>query len=496
MKKKGVPKGPLGKFIIVDILIIFAALSFAFLIRFQDFSAEHIKIYYILIVPIVLVRIGSLYVFGLYDFSRGFTTFDVIYFTGCAMIVAHAIEVLTILYTGTFIVNPDLRASKMAPNEVVSETPKTTGEGGKFGQDTIDEAPVQYSRYILVLNFVLSWAGASTWRILYLKRRRRWAYDRTRLLIVGAGELGESVQREIQQYSRLGHEVIGLVDDDIESRTNGAAVLGRMRDLPNLVQTNEIEEIIVTSRQANREELLNIISTCQDTGCKIRLLPELYEVIIGHVEIGQVAGVPLISVNSTEINEWIIFIKRLLDLTVSSICLIFLLPCFPFIALAIKYSSSGPVFYRQKRIGKNGRLFILYKFRTMYEDAEMESGPVLSWENDPRVTPVGRFLRRWHLDETPQFFNVLKGEMSLVGPRPERPHFAQQHKEEIPAYQLRETVRPGMTGLAQIHGFYYSPVEHKLRYDLAYIHNMSLLLDLKILFLTLRVTFSGHGPQI
>jgi len=461
MKRKGIPKGPRIKFITVDLVVIAGSIALAFLIRFQELKPENLSIYQLLIGPIFLIRIGALFLFRLYDFSRWLTAFDVIYFTALAMLVSHGAEILLILYTRTFL---------------------------KTGY--------QISRYILALNFLLSWWGAAAWRLLYLRRRRAWAYDRTRFLIVGAGELGESVKREIQQYSRLGHEVAGLVDDDIESRANGEPILGKLRDLDYLVEEHEIDEIIVTSRQANRQELLEIISACQRTGRKVRLLPELYEVTIGQVEIGQVAGIPLITVKSEPLDERGLFAKRALDVTVSLVSLLFLGLALPVIGLAIKSAGRGPVFFRQKRVGKDGRIFTLYKFRTMFENAELGTGPVLSWQQDPRVTYTGRWLRRWHLDELPQFINVLRGEMSLVGPRPERPHFAEQFERDIAAYRLRESVRPGMTGLAQIHGFYNSPVEHKLRYDLAYINNMSLLLDLKILFLTLRAAFTGHGNGV
>ncbi|MEW6233807.1 MAG: sugar transferase [Candidatus Omnitrophota bacterium] len=460
MPKKGAPKGPLWKFLIIDAIVVPSALALSFLVRFQEFRPENSAIYLKLILPILLIRLGSLMVFRLYNFSRSLTSFDVLYITGASMLSAHAIEYLTILYSGKY----------LFPSYEISQS-------------------------IVALNYLFSWAGVALWRILYLERRRRWAYDRTRILIVGAGALGESVQRDIQQYSRLGHEVVGLVDDDIESRANGSPTLGKMSDLRQLVEQHRIDEIIVTSQIANRQELLDIISACQATGCKTRLLPELYEVTIGQVEIEQVAGIPLINVDSGSLSDWGVFVKRTIDIAASAITLLFLSILSPFIAIAIKTSSPGPLFYRQERIGKDGKYFTLYKFRTMYIDAETETGPVLSWEEDPRVTPVGRFLRRWHLDETPQLINVLRGEMSLVGPRPERPHFAQRFEEEIPAYRLRESVRPGMTGLAQIHGFYNSPVEHKLRYDLAYINNMSILLDLKILFLTLWETLPGHRKE-
>jgi exopolysaccharide biosynthesis polyprenyl glycosylphosphotransferase len=470
--KKGVPKGPLWKFLFCDILVILGAIYLAFLIWFQGFRRENILVYYELMLLILLLRLGTLYLYRLYDFRRKFVTFDIIYFTGAAMMTAHAIEFLAILYIGTFYTNATL------PYLTLNTDPEN----------------YQISRGILILNFFLSWAGTSAWRVIYLHRRRRWAYDITQILIVGAGELGESVKSDIKEYSRLGHKVVGLVDDELETPTNGSTILGKMDDLDKLVEKYEIDEIIVTSRMANRRELLEILSKCHSTNRKVRLLPELYEVTIGQVEVEQVAGIPLITTNPKPINElWLVF-KRGMDILCSIMALILFVLALPIISIAIKTSSTGPVFYRQRRVGKDGEIFYLYKLRTMHVNAEFGVGPILSWDDDPRIHDAGRFLRYLHIDEIPQFWNILKGEMSLVGPRPERPHFAEQYYKTIPAYRLREVVRPGMTGLAQIHGFYRSPVEHKLRYDLAYINTMSFLLDCKIIFLTIRMLFSHHNP--
>lgn len=470
--RKGAPKGPIWKFIPCDILVILAALPLAFYIYFQELRQQNFIVYYELLFLILTIPIGTLYIFHMYNFSRRLVTFDIVYFTGVAMIFAHAIEFMAILYAGTFYYTP-----------IISNF--FLGEGSQ---------QYEISRYVVILKFLITWGGTAGWRIIYLQRRRRWAYDVTRMLIVGAGELAESVQSDIKDYSRLGHEVMGLVDDDIEVPSNGSPILGTMADLETLVERYEIDEIIVTSQKANRQELLEILSKCHATGCKVRLLPELYEVTIGQVEVEQVAGIPLITTTPKPVNEIWLFFKRCIDLAISSLALTLLLLFLPFIALAIKISSPGPVFYRQRRVGQHGKIFLLYKFRTMHTNAEDGIGPILSWENDPRVHKTGRFLRRWHIDEMPQFWNILKGEMSIVGPRPERPHFAERHYKEIPAYRLRESVRPGMTGLAQIHGFYYSPVQHKLRYDLAYINTTSLLLDAKIIFLTMRMLFSHHQP--
>ncbi|HXK93128.1 MAG TPA: hypothetical protein PKV38_05540, partial [bacterium] len=289
MNKKGAPKGPLWKFIGVDLLVILGALTLSFLIRFQEIRIENFRIYIALFPILVVIRLAAMAFFRMYDFSRNLTRFDIAYFTGWASLAAHGVEALAILYTAAF-----------------------------YGVE------YQVSRYILFLNFLLSWGLAAGWRMLYLKRRRRWAYDRSRILIVGAGKLGESVQRDIQQYSRLGHEVVGLVDDDIENPGQETPILGKMRDLPDLVQKYAIDEIIVTSQGANRQELLEILSACQSTGCKIHLMPELYEVIIGQVNIGQVGGVPLIPVNPQNANEFSAYGKRIFDLVFGSLFLVLL----------------------------------------------------------------------------------------------------------------------------------------------------------------------------
>ena len=328
--KKGVPKGPLWKFVFCDILVIAAALVLAFLIRFREIRLENILVYYELIFLILFLRIGTLHIFRLYDFRQKFVTFDIIYFTGAAMITAHAIEFLSILYAGTFYYTPIL--------------PRYFAGG--------NNQPFQISRYVVFLNFLLSWAGTAGWRIFYIRRRRRWAYDVTRILIVGAGELGESVQSDIKEYSRLGHQVIGLIDDNIETPSHDSQVLGKIKDLDALVKEYKIDEIIVTSRMANRQELLEILSKCHATNRKVRLLPELYEVTIGQVEVEQVGGVPLITTNPKPVNEIWMFFKRCIDILGAIPALFVLLLILPIIAFTIKSSSPGPVFLPAKKSGQ------------------------------------------------------------------------------------------------------------------------------------------------
>lgn len=478
MTKRGIPKGPLGKFLLTDTVVVLLALGGAFAIRFQEIRPENLNIYIPLLIPIVLVRLITLFSFRLYDFSRPLTYFDVVYFSGWAMVVAHSIESLMLFYIGTFWEPGTALAEAFTPFLLPSESP--------------EDPRVQISRYIIVLNFLLSWGLVAGWRVLYLQRRRRWAYDRTRLLIVGAGPLGESVRSDIERYSQLGHEVVGIVDDDVDGGPGSSELVGRMSELSDLVPRLSVDEIIITSSGATRRDMLEILTRCRATGARVHVLPELYEITIGQVNIGQVAGIPLITLGAEPMTDWQRALKRTFDVVVAGCALIVFLPIGGLIAIAVAFTSRGPVFYTQERVGRNGLPFPIIKFRTMVVDAESDTGPVHAHENDPRVTRIGRLLRMFHLDELPQLFNVLRGDMSLVGPRPERPHFVERFAREEPAYRLRERVRPGMTGLAQIHGFYNSPTEHKLRYDLAYINNMSLLLDIKILFNTIRVSLSGH----
>ena len=223
------------------------------------------------------------------------------------------------------------------------------------------------------------------------------------------------------------------------------------------------------------------------------MLPELYETMIGRVEVGQVAGIPMIEIRRGELPPWCKFWKRTMDLTVASAGLVLFAPAWAIIWLSVKLGDPhSPAIYSQERIGQEGRPFTLYKFRTMMPNAEALSGPTLAAEDDPRTTAIGKLLRKWHLDELPQLYNVLLGNMSLVGPRPERPSFVEEFTRSYPTYELRSQVRPGLTGLAQIHGLYNSSPYNKLRYDLSYINNVSFRLDLKIILLTLIVTITGR----
>ncbi len=215
------------------------------------------------------------------------------------------------------------------------------------------------------------------------------------------------------------------------------------------------------------------------------MVPDLLQHITLRAAVEDLDGVPIVNLSATPLRGLAGSVKRGMDLLAAMFGIVLFAPLFPLIALAVRLTSKGPIFYRQERMGLDGRSFELLKFRSMVMDAERTTGPVWTRESDPRITPVGRFIRKFSLDELPQFFNVLRGDMSMVGPRPERPHFVQEFREHIPRYMLRHRVRAGMTGWAQVNGWRgNSSLERRIQYDLYYIENWSLTLDLKILWMT------------
>jgi exopolysaccharide biosynthesis polyprenyl glycosylphosphotransferase len=257
-----------------------------------------------------------------------------------------------------------------------------------------------------------------------------------------------------------------------------------------------ISEVILALDKHEGDIMLEVVAACDSDNVSIKIIPDLYEIISGQARTSQLYGSPLINITPLLMPEWEKKIKRLLDLVISIIIIIISQPLFIITAIAIKYESKGPIFYKQERSGLNGKTFKIIKFRSMSSDAEKLSGPVWSTKDDPRITNVGKFIRKVRIDELPQMVNVLKGEMSLVGPRPERPFFVEKLSEEIPFYKRRLKVRPGVTGWAQVKHKYDENVEdvkEKLRYDLFYIENMSLSNDFKILFRTVFVVLFGQG---
>jgi exopolysaccharide biosynthesis polyprenyl glycosylphosphotransferase len=309
-------------------------------------------------------------------------------------------------------------------------------------------------------------------------------------IIVGSGERARSVFAIASKYRTLGYKPLGFVVASKDANTVGlpAPLLSDTSELAETINRLQVKEVVIALEERERENLHAIISNINGADASIKIVPDLYDSIAGQAHTSQLHGFPLIEVVPQIMPQWQMVTKRLIDIVVSTVALIAGVPLWILISLAISLDSAGRIIYPQERIGKDGARFTLFKFRSMYKDAEKETGPVWASRNDPRVTRVGRFLRKTHLDETPQFVNVLKGEMSLVGPRPERPFFVEMLLKEIPLYKRRLKVKPGITGLARVKFEYDESIEDvkiDLQYDLFYIENMSLRLDFQILYKTI-----------
>jgi exopolysaccharide biosynthesis polyprenyl glycosylphosphotransferase len=319
-------------------------------------------------------------------------------------------------------------------------------------------------------------------------------------IVIGAGQAGQTIVQAIKETLPSEYRLVGYIDDDPAKQgqvIEGVPVIGSRRDLLALVKREDISEIILAITHTVHGELIRAIMDCQEQGIQITLMPLLYEEITGRVPMEHVGDdwSLVLPLDHAAIGGFWPFFKRVMDILISGMGLIILALLFPILALAIYVDSPGPVFYTQERVGKGGRIFRLFKFRSMIPNAE-ESGAAWAEENDPRVTRVGRFLRRTMMDELPQLINVLRGEMSIVGPRPERPIFADQLAAQIPFYRARHAVKPGMAGWALINYGYSSSVQDaliKLQYDLYYIKHQSIYLDLLILAKTLGAMISFKG---
>ena len=275
----------------------------------------------------------------------------------------------------------------------------------------------------------------------------------------------------------------------------GIPCLGGLPDLLDLVEEQDIEDVILAVRSTRHGELESILSQLEGTDVGVKIVPDNYDILSGSVRMQSLFGAPLIAIRKDIMPAWQVAFKRGMDVILGSLALLILAPLLLIIALAVKLSSKGPVFFHQERIGRWGRPFTIHKFRSMRMDAE-QNGPQLSSDHDPRITGFGRFLRKSRLDELPQFFNVVLGEMSLVGPRPERQHYIDLISERAPHYKHLQKVRPGITSWGQVKFGYAENVEQmvqRLRFDLIYIENMSLGLDFKILAYTVWIVLSGQG---
>ena len=335
-------------------------------------------------------------------------------------------------------------------------------------------------------SFVFTALGRFSLRVL-LKELRRRGFNLKYCLLVGESEAARGLLRSLKLYKEAGFQPVGiLVTDKFEGdQFESVPVIGKLSDLIDVIARYKIDTVFLTLPLSEMPNLNLIVDLLSNTHVDVKLVPDLGSLITVGGTIEDFDGLPIISLQESPLQGPDYILKRLLDVSLSLAALVALSPLFIVLAALVKLTSKGSIFYCQERVTLDGRRFKIYKFRTMVETAEA-SGPQWPTKNDPRVTPIGRFLRKWSLDELPQLFNVLKGDMSLVGPRPERPYFIKQFWQKIPSYMLRHKVPAGLTGLAQVHGLRGdTSLEERLKYDLFYIKNWSLFLDIKIIFLTI-----------
>lgn len=358
------------------------------------------------------------------------------------------------------------------------------------------------NRILIFIYWALLVAFVGTGRIVIRSIQRNLlikGFGRRNAVIIGFNDRAFEVLDTLSKAPALGIDVKAFVtikDEHLNKSHKAIKVESNLNSLTQIIEKYNIQEMILALEKDEHDSLVDIISLCGDRNIKIKIVPDLYEILSGQARTSQIYGMPLIDIMPELMPEWERKLKRLLDIVVSVIILLISLPVTLITAIAIKIDSEGPVFFTQERMGMNGKIFKMIKFRSMKKDAEKLTGPVWSQKNDPRVTRIGKIIRKLRIDEIPQFINVLKGDMSVVGPRPERPFFVEKLSQEIPYYRRRLKVRPGITGWAQVKHKYDESIEDvkiKLRYDLFYIENMSIRMDLKILFRTIFVVLFGKG---
>lgn len=350
-----------------------------------------------------------------------------------------------------------------------------------------------------------AWAGG-----VLLVTLGRWALQQTRaalqsrgvaqdkVILIGTGEVARLVIQKIQSQPFLGYQLLGVVANDNGSEApeylESLPMLGRSEDLPRLMDERAIDEVIIAAPETSDEEMVRLISLCQRERVSIKVFPDVFELMAAGVTIDDLGGLPLLNVRDVALRGWKLTFKRAMDLAGSAVGLILLSPYMMLLALLIKLDSPGPIIYVQERMGLDAKPFPVFKFRSMRADAEA-NGPGWTVKDDPRITRLGRFIRKYSIDELPQLINVLLGDMSLVGPRPEQPAFVEQFRAMIPRYMERHREKAGMTGWAQVNGLRGdTSIMERTKYDLWYIENWSVWLDIKIIIRTIaRGIFFDHG---
>jgi Undecaprenyl-phosphate glucose phosphotransferase len=349
-----------------------------------------------------------------------------------------------------------------------------------------------FSRVVIVLFWGTALLLCSVNRLIMrrvLKALRRRGYNVKNLVVVGAGELAELVGQKIREFPGLGLRLVGFIDagnGGPRSEQIKPEIIGKVGDLIPLIAERRVDQILLALPRDAHQTMEKVLKSLEHEMVDVKVVPDLLQFVALKTGLEDLDGIPIINLSETPLSGWYGPVKRLMDILASLVGIVIASPVMLGIAVLVKITSPGPVIFRQERMGLDGSIFTMFKFRSMRVDAEDESGAVWAVKDDPRRTRLGTFLRRTSLDELPQMFNVLKGDMSLVGPRPERPCFVEQFREQIPRYMLRHRVKCGLTGWAQVNGYRgNTSIEKRLECDIFYIENWSLSFDIKIIWMTI-----------
>jgi Undecaprenyl-phosphate glucose phosphotransferase len=466
-------------YLMSDALLAVSAFILAYALRFHTGIIPVTKgipplRQYINVLPFIAVVVPlGFQLQGLYRLRRGRTRVDDFFGVFVGSILAVVFGIVATLYTQTYF---------------------ASGSAKDVGAFEVSQAAWAI---FLVVNVVLTYASREVVREV-LERRWRAGIGLKRVLIAGSGELGRLVADKILEHRELGYQIVGFVDDRSGGDHlgyRGLPLLGSVDEASEITAREAVDHLYVALPPEQHVRMLQLIESTSRECVDVKVVPDLLQVIALRARLEDLDGIPVININDVPLQGFNSIVKRATDIVISAAALVVLAIPLAVIAALVRLTSRGATFYYQERMGLDGKSITIVKFRSMFNDAEAHTGPVWARANDPRVTPLGRFLRKSNLDELPQLWNVLRGDMSIVGPRPERPHFVAQFKHRIPQYMLRHKVKAGLTGWAQVHGWRgNTSIEKRIEYDLYYIEHWSVRLDLKIMWLTLlRGFFHKHA---
>jgi len=444
--------------LIGDLFMVLTALRFSFYLRFESgwfslpFGIPEFHAYTRAFSLIVILMLFIFRVYGLYIEEKISSLSDEFY------LVTKAVSVATMLLIGVTFFYREF----------------------SFSRGYLFVAWFSVIFFVTFLRILLGYA------YIFYRRRHNKLKE---VLIVGANPVSVRYAFRHRREPRLCTKVVGLLDDRYPALKSykQLPVYGRIAELHRVLETHpQINEVIVTAPELKHSNIIEMMMQCEKHLVAFKWLPDVLGMVATQMNVRYEFGLPLLRVKEPPLSDWENrLLKRLMDIFLSGFAIVILSPLFVLVAFMVVLDSRGPFFYRQERVGEDGQLFSLYKFRTMKKEAEKDTGPVWAKENDDRLTRLGSFLRRTNIDELPQLWNVLKGDMSLVGPRPERPFFVGQFREDIPRYMGRHWIKSGITGWAQVNGLRgNTSIEERTKYDLFYIENWSIFMDLKILFMT------------